>query len=296
MLASMLGETKSVENAKPVPQYSHTAFANSRSIRFLVVGDWGTGSAFQRRVAKGMNTYSRIEQPQFIISTGDNFYPNGAESPDDKKFTTHWKNIYSGDALQLPWYVVLGNHDYRSDADAEVAYSKRDSMWIMPARYYSFTKNMDGISAEFFMIDTEMLHNGGDAAARQREWLDRSLRASSAQWKIVVGHHMIRSHGAYKDQPWMLEQVKPLLDKYGVQLYMNGHDHDMQYLRSPQDGFACLISGAGGGARNTSYGENTRLAYTNGGFAAIALMQNGMYVHFMDSDGNIIYEDRIAEK
>ncbi len=39
--------------------------------------------------------------------------------------------------LQTDWYVVLGNHDYRGDPQAEMDYQMVDRKWNMPASYYS---------------------------------------------------------------------------------------------------------------------------------------------------------------
>ncbi len=72
------------------------------------------------------------ELPQFIISTGDNIYPNGVDSVDDKQWQTKFKNVYTGDALKLPWYAVLGNQDYRLSPEAQVEYSRHDAQWNMP--------------------------------------------------------------------------------------------------------------------------------------------------------------------
>ena len=46
--------------------------------RFAVVGDWGRkGHDHQRDVALQMALVSEVLRPNFIVSTGDNFYPSG---------------------------------------------------------------------------------------------------------------------------------------------------------------------------------------------------------------------------
>ena len=41
----------------------------------------------------------------FVISSGDNFYHDGVESPVDEKFDTRWKDMYSHPSIaQLPWW------------------------------------------------------------------------------------------------------------------------------------------------------------------------------------------------
>lgn len=298
----IIGSNHTIANQQPIPQFKANSFANNNSsIRCIVIGDWGTGNSMQRAVAQGMERIASSEKAQFIISTGDNFYPDGIESANDKQLTTKWKNIYSFGALtDLSWYLVLGNHDYHANPTAQVEYSKQESRWIMPATYYTFTRNSSDTtsdkrtSVQYFMIDTEELRKAGTKdkegkAKLQLTWLESELKRSTAQWKVVVGHHMIRSHGAYGDQSFMLELIKPLLDKYGVQLYLNGHDHDIQYLKAPEDSFACIISGAGGGARKTSYGTNTLFASTNGGVVYLAFTKEHIHAQFTSSDGTVLY-------
>ena len=167
----------------------------------------------------------------------------------------------------------------------------------MPARYFQFSQRIEDVGCDFFVLDTEQFYSKDRVTARvQIKWLEDELKKSTARWKVVIGHHPIRSHGAYGDQKFMLKNIKPLLDEYKVQLYLNGHDHDLQYLKSPEDYFACICSGAGGGARNTSYGDNTLFAETNGGFVSISITKNEMYAQFINAYGIVMFEDDVHRK
>lgn len=294
-ILSWLQQDKVVANAKPVTPFTTELFADSTAVRFLVVGDWGTGSGFQKKVANAMNAKAGAGKATFIISTGDNIYNNGVSSVQDSQWTTKFEQIYTGNNLQIPWYVVLGNHDHRGNIQAQTNYHTINPRWNLPARYYSFSKPInDQHSIEFFMLDTDPINRGvQDFVVTQKNWLRRSLQASRATWKIVVGHHPIRSHGHYNDSPVMLTHVKPLLDSNGVALYINGHDHDLQYLKAPSDSFYCLISGCGGGARNTSYGANTIFAATNGGFNYIAATSTRLYIEFVNNEGKTSFATNI---
>ncbi len=295
VLNSLIAREHHVDNQPPLSPVVVKNFSKTPSVRCLVVGDWGTGDAFQRRVAASMAAVADREHPQCILSTGDNFYPSGVESTSDSQFRTKWKNVYSAASLQVPWYLSLGNHDYRKSADAQIAYTKIDAMWQMPARYYNVERNDGGVQWELFVLDTDsLMHGSKEEDAKQLGWLEAALQKSTAKWKVVMGHHMVRSHGAYGDQSFMVQKVKPLLDRYGVQVYLNGHDHDLQYLKAPEDHFVCLISGAGGGSRNTSYGKNTRFAATNGGFVYLAFTETTLHLEFYDANGNAMFADDVV--
>jgi len=284
-----------VKNARALPPWKEESFASQDCLRCLVIGDWGAASALQRRVAQGMARRAEQEKPQWILSTGDNFYPIGVGSVRDAQFTTKWKNIYNAASLRLPWYVALGNHDYGDSPEAQVEYSALDPHWNMPARYHSFRKESALCSAEFFVLDTQALLKGArEEQEKQLRWLRDALKACTASWRVVVGHHMIRSHGAYGDQPFMLRLVKPVLDEYHVHLYLNGHDHDIQYIKRPDDAFACITSGAGGGARDTGYGEHTRFAATDGGFVGLPLTDTRNHAQFCNAEGTVMYAEDVV--
>jgi acid phosphatase len=289
---------KSVANQKPTPPFTALSFKDSAAVRFLVVGDWGTGAGLQKRVAEQMCAKSTAEQPSFIISTGDNIYNRGVDSVNDPQWKTKFEDIYSCDALKLPWYAILGNHDHRGNIQAQIDYHAKNPRWNMPARYYTFRQTApDGTSLEVFAIDTDPIVTGQrDFVLEQERWLREQLGKSQATWKIVLGHHMIRSHGGYGDQQVMIDHIKPLLDEYCVDVYLNGHDHDLQLLKSPNDKFYCLISGSGGEGRDTGYGENTIFAATNGGFHYIAVSKTQFYIEFVSSEGKTLFATSIAKQ
>ena len=66
-------------------------------------------------------------------------------------------------------------------------------------------------------------------AARQRAWLEDELSRSTADWKIVSGHYPIWSIAEHGPIPQMVDELKPLLERHGVAMYFNGHDHNAQH-------------------------------------------------------------------
>ena len=63
----------------------------------------------------------------FVISTGDNFYLFGVKDLSDGQFYRTFETMFSAPALQIPWFVALGNHDYTAqgkhgNATAEVPF------------------------------------------------------------------------------------------------------------------------------------------------------------------------------
>ncbi|KAK9119201.1 hypothetical protein Scep_017294 [Stephania cephalantha] len=62
--------------------------------------------------------------------------------------------------------------------------------------------------------------------------LKQALSESTAEWKIVVGHHAIRSIGFHGNTSELIKQLLPILNENNVDLYMNGHDHCLEHISS----------------------------------------------------------------
>jgi len=113
------------------------------------------------------------------------------------------------------------------------------------------------------------------------------LAASTAQWKIVIGHHPIYSGGGHGDTPELIETILPLLQAHKVQAYFNGHDHDLQHL---QAGSVNLFdSGAGSQHTPTIYTKRSKFAESCSGFTALSLQADKMDVRMIDNTGALRY-------
>ena len=77
----------------------------------------------RKKVQWEMGVVAKKFKAEFVVSTGDNFYPNGVRSTRDYNWIASFENIYTAQSLQTDWFVVLGNHDYRGDPQAEIDYS-----------------------------------------------------------------------------------------------------------------------------------------------------------------------------
>jgi len=269
-------------------------------LNFLVVGDWGKPRLAEQasRVARAMGLTADAVGARFVISTGDNFYERGVTSADDPLWQTLFENIYSAPSLECPWYVVLGNHDYLGNPDAELAYAQKSKRWKLPARYYAVRQQLeDGTTADFFFLDTEPFleaswwnefYGAGQAADAQIRWLEDGLRRSGADWKFVVGHHPVYSSGAHGNTPALVARVEPLLHQYGVRAYFNGHDHDLEHIEV--DGLHYLTSGAGAETRAAQAGPGSLFAASELGFLEASLRREELLVRFIGADGGALHE------
>jgi hypothetical protein len=282
-----------VYNAK---RSDFSIFQNSldgQDLQFLAIGDFGTGDAKQKAVAQAMAAQSSRQPVEFVLLLGDNFYENGVAAVDDRQFTAKFENIYHQPSLQIPFYAVLGNHDYRGNPEAQVQYSRVSRRWKMPARYYTFIQSLDDSTAvQFFALDTTPIAAGDAAAKEQLAWLENELKKSRAFWKIVFGHHPLYSggfHGRDRETLNMREKLEPLFEA-AVDLYLCGHDHDQQLIKLPGQRLHYVISGAGGAkCRDVAYTEDTIFATTNPGFAGFRLSRRELLIEFISAQSKLEY-------
>lgn len=288
---SGLDEQSKVQNPKPVPAFSIPDKIPGRNyVYFMALGDQGKGGSSQQHVAHRMNEKARKDSLHFVLMLGDNFYNDGVTSISDRQWVEKFEAMYDLPYLRKPFYASLGNHDHHNgNARHQVEYGKKSDKWKMPNFYYTFSKAIDAQSSiQFFVLDTEVIVNGGEYNLEQVEWLDRELQASTATWKIVYGHHPVFSYGKHGNERRMINLVRPLLEKYEVDLYLCGHDHDRQLLE-PVGGVYYIVSGTGSTSRDTRYGETTIFAETNLGFNWFRVSASEFHVQFLDADGEVEY-------
>jgi tartrate-resistant acid phosphatase type 5 len=277
------------------------------SISFIVVGDWGKdGGEVQKPVADQLDVFSKQFNAQFIISTGDNFYPAGISSVTDAHWKSSFENIYNKAGHQIPWYPVLGNHDYQSNPQAEIDYSLQSNRWKLPARYHSFKENMnDSSSALFVFTDTspfveeyygrQMSDLKQQDSAAQYKWLRQTLSGSHDNWKIVIGHHPVYSVGKHGNTSELIQRFKPLLDQTRSDFYIAGHDHSLQHILIPNDPVNYLISGAGAENTYVHPTDNSLFARATPGFLVMTLYPHRANFYFYNQRGELLYRRQLLK-
>ena len=269
-----------------------TAFgAVEGAVRFLVVGDWGTGGTLQKQVAAGMATVAGRARPTAILSVGDNIYNSGVDSVDDPQWQTKFERVYDAPSLAVPWWAILGNHDYRGNVRAQIDYHRRNPRWNMPNTYWktSFQSDDDVTKIDVLGLDTQQLTTKASGWKDQLTWLETMLGTSTATWRLVLGHHPMRSYGHYGDTPLLVRELRPLLEQGMTDMYFCGHEHDLQVIQHPEDGFLCAVSGAGAGTRPSKQGPHTKFAASHGGFMSVKVTAHRLDLVVHNTSGSSVY-------
>ena len=194
------------------------------SLKFAIIGDSGTGSESQYRIAKQMTDARAAFPYQFVLMMGDNLYGGSKEQDYQKKFEQPYKALLDGG---VKFYASLGNHDNPN----ERLYKPFN---MNGERYYTF-KPKDGV--RIFALDSNYMDKP------QLEWLEKELQASGSDWKIAFFHHPLYSSGEQHGSDLQLRQeLEPLFLKYGVDVVFAGHEHFYERIK-PQKGIYYFTSG-----------------------------------------------------
>lgn len=201
------------------------------SLRFAVIGDFGTGEQASYDLADRLWRVHRDVELDFVITVGDNLY--GAERPQDfeRKFEIPYKALLD-DGVEF--YASLGNHDSREQRYYE--------LFNMEGRlYYSFKAPKEKV--RFFVLDSTY------PVPEQIAWLERELAGANEPWKIVYFHHPLYSSGErHGSHVKLRETLEPLFVEHGVSVVLAGHDHFYERIE-PQKGIAYFVVGSGGKLR-----------------------------------------------
>jgi len=195
--------------------FFHTTEAD---FEFVAFGDWGYAGPSFDTVMKSFQ--SQCPKRDFVMLLGDK-YPQGFKSVNDLDWSLFTEGVAKDSTI--PHHVVLGNHDYLGNIDAEIEYSRLDSRWDLPSKFYTRVHSDDSTTICIYAIDTNDFHQ------TQMSWLNGQFVnpncESSKAWNIVIGHHPIWTAALYKDSPQLKEDLLPILHKHKVDLYLCGHDH-----------------------------------------------------------------------
>ncbi len=282
-------------------------------LNFFVLGDWGRyGDVGQQETADAMNRVGKIVEPEFFVSTGDNFYDDGVASIDDPQWMLSFEEIYRGSVFTVPWYVCLGNHDYRGNVQAQIDYSNISRRWNLLGRYFTKDVELEDETghAKLVVIDTSPLNDEYHTEAkyyqvtlqdttRQLEWIDSVLTASKAKWDIAIGHHPMYTGGKRRDDSmYVRTHLEELMARHNVQAYFCGHEHDLQHIKPDHVPTHHFVSGAGSDIRKTGLLPESVFAKAENGYMIVSLVENQMYVHVMNFKDEVLHRvviDRIVE-
>ena len=251
------------------------------SFKFAVLGDFGTGDRPQYELAAQMAKVHQSFKYELVVLVGDNLY--GAERPQDfkKKFEDPYKPLLDAG---VKFYASLGNHDAR-----EQRFYKPFNM--DGKLYYTFSPKAE---IRFFALESTY------PVPEQIQWLEKELKASGSNWKIVFFHHPLYSSGDRHGSDLRLREVlEPLFLQNNVSLVLTGHDHFYERVK-PQKGIPYFVVGSGGQLRAGNIDRSTGITAkgfdTDLAFMAAEIAGDEMFFNTISRAGQTIDSGKFTRR
>ncbi len=205
--------------------------------KFAVIGDYRGGDTNAFKVSQLVKSWN----PEFIVTTGDNFRP--AQGTIDFQVGQFYHDFISpyvgsygfGDTVNR-FFPAIGNHDVEG-----TGLDDYQNFFTLPGneRYYDFVKE----NIHFFILNSDPSEPDGNTdTSIQAVWLQNALTASISKFNLVFLHHPPFTsgvHGCNLFSQWPFKQ-------WGATAVFSGHDHD--YERLFVDSLPYFICAAGGSA------------------------------------------------
>ena len=275
-------------------------------LNFYLANDLGRNGYYdQKPIAETMGKMAETIDIEFVVAAGDIHHFEGVQSISDPLWMTNYELIYSHPDLMVQWYPICGNHEYRSNTDAVVEYSNVSARWEMPAKYYTFVKEEDGVTVRIVMVDTtpmidkyrEETDKYADASKsdwkEQTAWLDEVLSGADEDWVLVVGHHPIYAYTdkSESERTDLQQRLDPVIRKYGnVDMYLCGHIHTFQHIRKDGCDIDYVVNTSGSLSReDVQPTDGTVFCSNKSGWSLITADEHELKLHMLDKEGNVLH-------
>ena len=248
------------------------------SVRFLVIGDAGTGDRGQNEVAAQIIRWHAEFPFTFAIMLGDNIY--GKERPQDfaKKFEGPYRKLLDAG---VKFHAALGNHD-----DPNQRYYKPFN--LDGKRYRTFKEG----NVRFFILDSNYLD------PEQVKWLQRELASSDSEWKIAYFHHPLYTTARRGPEVELRAILEPIFLEHGVDVVFVGHEHVYERFK-PQKGIHHFLVGGAAKLRkgDTRRGPLTAATFDRDrSFMIVEIVESKMFFQVVSRAGAVVDEGIITTR
>ncbi len=177
-----------------------------------------------------LSHWSRVIRMAYQTAPNASFAIHAGDLINDAHRDYEWAQWFkAGSFVHSQWTAipVVGNHEFQRTANLR---PRRLSIQWRPQFTLPVEEELDSdLHETVYSVNYQDIHiivlNSTDELDEQTEYLENQLKNSTAKWKIVTCHHSIFSPAEGRNFQFARDHWKPLLDKYGVDLVLNGHDH-----------------------------------------------------------------------
>jgi len=250
-----------------------TAPGNEDSVTIIAYGDsrgvwddWRNASLVARAIEQ--------ERARVVINTGDLVASGGEEE--------QWIRFFQVASFShnATLYPALGNHD-------------------LPAgnlrRFFSLPHNERWYAVDYgpchlVVLDSTLPYG---LSLGQYLWLLSAVQTEKP-WTVVVFHHPPYSSGAHGGTLHTRLLWAPLFRTQGVDLVLNGHDHDYEHLIV--QGLHYVVTGGGGAPlRPVGSGQWTQQAHSTYHYCRVTASGSALEVAALEPDGKLLDRFTVGE-
>ncbi len=279
-----------------------TASASAEPFSFLYFGDSqiGSNSVYSRVIRQA---YRSASEARLMIFSGDLVDGGSGSTLHDNEWG-EWHEAGGFIQAEIPVLPTPGNHEYYDPAER----GKRElnRYWRAgftlpengPAGLEETAYTIDYQGVRFIVVNTDAMNRSEEHATRQVQWVEELLKSNPCKWTIMTFHHPIFSTSARRDNKVIRELFKPLIDKYGVDMVLTGHDHTYARGMIMPDGeeknnrkagtvYVVSVSGAKQYQQDATQWWDVGLTYTQT-WQLISVDGNELAYKAFDASGNLV--------
>ncbi|MDW0277441.1 MAG: discoidin domain-containing protein, partial [Nitrososphaeraceae archaeon] len=247
-----------------ITEVSVKIFPISGSSNYYIgaAGDWGSARNNNWEETVDLMINSKIN---LALGLGD--YSYGSVSDFEPVVDTL-------NAAGIPFKGALGNHDSSSYA----------SLFGQPSMLYAF----DAGQARIILLNTE------DSDSANTQFLENELKNTKQPWKIVAMHKpLYTSPSIHPEEKELAGKLQPLIDKYGVNLVLYGHNHNYERIKLPDKPTLYVQAGTAGEShydiKGSRSGGGVEFKDDNDyGFVKLTINSDTLSGQFISHDGEIL--------
>jgi 3',5'-cyclic AMP phosphodiesterase CpdA len=256
----------------PTHTVAYTPFDPPPAVHIAVAGDVGDSGSRLDATGTAIADLGSTTPYDAVLLVGDNVYPSGDPAKLPETVFVPFASVLDQGAQLL---AILGNHDVKEGNGPE-----QMSALGMPGRWWAEP------IGDVLLVG---LDSNTPDDPQQMRFLERTLAATGATWKIVALHHPPYSAGYQGSDKDAREAFAPRFERYGVQLVLSGHEHD--YQRSePINGVTYVVSGAAAGTRRTGEEDFTAVSFSWHHFVDIGVFADRLVLRAVNQDERVADE------
>ena len=214
--------------------------SSATSLKFLAYGDSRSYPASHETVASRMRSkYASDPAYQTLVLHDGDFIGSDTEADWTAQHFVSGSSYPNMRALQaeVPMIGARGNHE-----GTGAVYKKYFPFPYVANYYWSF----DYGPVHFTVIDNYASFTSGSA---QYNWLVNDLSSTTKPWKVILQHEPGWGAGTHSNNTSIQSALHPLFKQYGVDLIVNGHNHN--YARALVEAKNYITTGGGGASLYT---------------------------------------------